>query len=466
MYEKYSEDMFKYIDGEYVIAIKDKNRIILARDKIGNEQMYYMKKENILYYSSNLKFFINNNYEKRLRKDIIQEFLTYSYIAAPNTILYNVYKLEPGSIIIYDKSEIKNIRYYNIVDFYKRKKRKSRTFVECKKELKKELEASIKNEIQHNRIYGSFLSGGIDSTLVTAIARKYMDKPLETFTIGFHDLKFDEAQYAKEISDYLKCNYNVKYIDRSDTEIIVETILEVYDEPFADPSQIPTIILNEFAKEKGISEIFVGDGADQLFCGSNIYNKVRKILFDKIRRQYRVKKNFIDVKKSIRYKNYYKAFKEIRTNRSIFEINNFLPNRLLNKIQKVADNYNLKLIKPFVNTRVVEESCKIPLKYKFFNNEKKYILKEIVYDFVPKKYLDRPKHGFGIPIKEWLLEEAVYSEIIRVSSKEFLNEQKMFDANKVERFILNYSNTKFEADAYILWSFYIFQRWYEKYIKK
>lgn len=466
MYEKYSEDMFKYIDGEYAIAIKDKNRIILARDKIGNEQMYYMKKDNILYYSSNLKFFINNNYEKRLRKDIIQEFLTYSYIAAPNTILYNVYKLEPGTIIIYDKSEIKNIRYYNIVNFYKRKKRKSRSFLECKENLKKELETSIKSEIQHNRIYGSFLSGGIDSTLVTAIARKYTDKPLETFTIGFHDLKFNEAQYAKEISDYLKCNHNVKYIDKNDTEIIVEKILEIYDEPFADPSQIPTIILHRFAKENGISEIFVGDGADQLFCGSNIYNKVRNILFDKIRRQYRVKKNFINVKKSIRYKSCYNSFKGIRTNRSIFEINNFLPNRLLNKIQRVADNFNLKLIKPFVNTSVIEESCSIPLKYKFFNKEKKYILKEIVYDFVPKEYLDRPKHGFGIPIQKWILEEGIYSEILRVSSKEFLNEQKIFDVEKVEKFILNYFNTKLEADAYILWSFYIFQRWYEKYIKK
>ena len=454
--------MFKYIDGEYVIVIKDKNRIILARDKIGNEQMYYMKRDSLLYYSSNLRFFMNNNYEKRLRKDMIQEFLTYSYIAAPNTILLNVYKLEPGSIVIYEENNIKTIKYYDIL---RTSHKVNKTFLEHKEELKENLEEIIKRKVQDDKIYGTFLSGGIDSTLITAIASKYAKKPLETFTIGFHDSEFDESQYAKEISNYLKCKNHVKYIDKKDFIENINNIIEIYDEPFADPSQIPTIVLNKFVKDKGIREVLVGDGADQLFCGSNIYNKRRKILFDKVRRQYRVKKNFINDKKSIRYKNKDKVFRSIRNNRMLFEIYNFLPNRILNKIQNVANNYNIRLIKPFVEPKIVEEAYKIPLKYKFFNKEKKFIIKEITYNFVPKKYLNRPKHGFGIPIKKWILEEEMYSEILRVSNEKFLNEQKIFDANKIKKFVINYPNTRYKADSYILWSFYIFQRWYEKYIK-
>lgn len=478
MYEKYKENMFNHINGEYVIVIKDKNTVIMARDKIGHEQLYYTIKNNQIYYSTQFKFFLNNkNIEKSIRLDILQQYLTYSYIAAPDTILKEIYKIEPGTYITYRNNRIKKIKYYNILKKYKKISRKTeKDLKKCKKDFLEKLESKIKESISKDKIYGSYLSGGIDSTLVTGIASKYAKHPLKTFSIGFKDDEFDEAKYAKKIAQYFKCDHNELYINE---EVMLETIKKIpyiYDEPFADPSQIPTIILNEFAKGK-VDEVLTGDGADQIFCGSTIYDRLDKhslkkywkahcntAQFDRKLREKRIKENFFDFKRTTIYKtNYYLLNRRVL--RMLLETQKFLPDRLLNKVLKSSNKNGICLIKPFSDYSIIEESYKIPLKYKYFKGEKKYILKEIVYDLIPKEYLDRPKHGFGIPLQKWLTEEPMYSEILRVFNKDLIEKQGIFEFEKISKFIKNFKEEKKKGDAIILWSFYIFQIWYETYMR-
>ena len=478
MYEKYKEKMFQYMKGEYVIVIKDKDTVIMARDKIGAEQLYYSLQEDKIYYSTQFKFFLNDsNIEKEIRKEILQQFLTYAYIAAPDTILKNIYKLEPGTFIIWEHNKIKKVRYYNILKRYKKiSKRKEKEFKTCKKNLQEKLEENIKKSVCKDKIYGGYLSGGIDSSLVTGIASKYTKYPIKTFSIGFKDDEFDEAKYAKEIAKYFKCEHHELYIDQEDMIKTIKKILYIYDEPFADASQIPTIILNEFAKGK-VDEVITGDGADQIFCGSTIYDRLNRISlkeflsancniiqYDRRIRENRIRKKFFTVNKETTYNLKKYKFLNRKIARMLLETQKFLPDRLLNKVLKSSDENGISLIKPFSDYTIIEESYKIPLKYKYFNGEKKYILKEIVYDLIPKEYLERPKHGFGVPMEKWLTTEPMYLELLRVSNKEAIENQGIFEFEKIKQFIENFKEEKKKGDAIILWSFYIFQIWYETYM--
>ncbi len=478
MYEKYKEKMFQYVKGEYVIVIKDKDTVIMARDKIGAEQLYYSMQKDKLYYSTQFKFFLNDSsISKEIRKDILQQFLTYEYIAAPDTILKNIYKIEPGTFIIWKDNKMKKVKYYNILKRYKKiSKRKEKEFKTCKKNLQEKLEEKIEKSVCKDKIYGSYLSGGIDSSLVTGIASKYTKYPIKTFSIGFKDDDFDEAKYAKEIAKYFKCEHHELYIDQEDMIKTIKKIPYIYDEPFADTSQIPTIILNELAKGK-VDEVITGDGADQIFCGSTVYDKLGKlkikekiarysevIQFDSKKREKRIRCLILDAKKKKLYKMKNYGIRKKRIARMLLETQKFLPDRLLNKVLKSSDENGIDLIKPFSDYTIIEESYKIPLKYKYFNGEKKYILKEIVYDLIPKEYLDRPKHGFGVPIEKWLTTEPMYSELLRVANKEVIEKQGIFEFEKIKQFIENFKEEKRKGDAIILWSFYVFQIWYKTYM--
>lgn len=480
MYKKYKEEMFKYIKGEYVLVLRDGDKIILARDKIGIEQLYYSINKRKLYYSTEFKFFLKNaNFKKIIRKDILQQFLTYTYIAAPDTILKNIYKLEPGSMVIFKKNKIKKVKYYDLVNTYKElSQNQEQDFTQCKQNIINTIENIIKSNIQKDKTYGSFLSGGIDSTLITAVANKYCEKTIQTFSIGFYDKEFDEAQYAKEIAKYLGCSYNEIYINQKMVLDAIKKIPYIYDEPFADGSQIPTIILNEFAKKKCIDTVFTGDGADQIFYGSTLYDNIdkkieenkiknysRKVQFDAYIRERRIRWYMTKGRKSKIYNVDYYKIKNNKISRMLLETQKFLPDRLLCKVLKPSSYNGIRLIKPFSTTDIVEESYKIPEKYKYFNGEKKYILKEIVYDYVPKKYLDREKHGFSIPIKKWLLEEPFYSELLRVSDEKFLKKQHIFDSKKIKEYIEIFKEKRKKGDAIVLWCFYVFQIWYETYMR-
>ena len=256
----------------------------LARDKFGEKPLYYnyTETEGLLCGSDITSFFLYPKFKKSLSKEATAQYIRYGYVPDPLCILESTYKLEPGNIIKYDKINlIKKIQYWDSMKVYSDIKQKQfkGSFDDAKAELKYKLDVSTKNRLVSDVPVGIFLSGGIDSSNI-ALSLYRQKKEQKTFSIGFNDLKTNELGYANLIANNLKTQHFTKIINEKDCINEIENIVQAYDEPFSDPSQIPTYLLCKFAKKK-ITVALSGDGADELFGGypryKNILNIWRKI---------------------------------------------------------------------------------------------------------------------------------------------------------------------------------------------
>ncbi len=382
---------------------------------------------------------------------------------------------------------------------------------------------------------GTFLSGGYDSSLVTAIAQELSDKPVKTFCIGFDVPQYNEAAYAKEVAAHLGTDHTELYITEKEMFDLVSSIPQYYDEPFADNSEIPSMLVSKLAK-KDVTVALSGDGGDEFFCGYNIYENVRQAqlleipgaivngigqipipggkLLDKM--PFRVKvvagnrdhetktqlvsegyvrashafitgQETLDVPMSAAeylatdYNNRDNIAPVLYPMESIYNVSNFqvrrmlldmdtyLPEDILVKMDRASMKYSLEARCPIMDTAVMEYSFRIPHKFKYNNGDKKHILKDIAYDYIPKELLDRPKTGFGVPMDQWL-RGPLREQLLDYSSTSFLKKQGVFDPDYVSRFINNYVVNGDAGPATganfskIAWSFYIFQQWYNYHI--
>ena len=362
---------------------------------------------------------------------------------------------------------------------------------------------------------GCFLSGGIDSSLITSLlqSNKRSKNSLKTFSIGFNDSTYDEAKYAKEIASFLKTDHHELYLDKNDLIDIIPKLSHVYDEPFSDSSQIPTMLVSKFAREY-VPVVLSGDAGDELFGGYTRYlytkkywNFLKKIplnfrkiiknlvrfpslkVYDFLFEQFNVKKsgnrilkgiNFIDAQNEfIFYENMISHWinddimmnSEVNTSRVVFDenlslldnmmnhdFNNYLSGDILTKVDRASMAYSLETRVPFLDKDVISLSLKIPLEHKIKGNVSKYILKDILKDYLPENLYERPKMGFGIPLGsiisnemlDWVNSLLNHSEL---SKHNFLKNDvilKMWD-----------DHLKQKKDwSYLLWDVIIFQQWY------
>ncbi len=506
LYIKYGEKFVSKIEGYFSIAIYDKkeNKLILVRDKIGAKPLYYYIEKDTICFASELKAIIKYpEFEKKINYRALSLYFRYSYINPPNTIFENTYKLEHGHYIIWKNGEIQDKIYWDGIEkFNELSKNPIKNFEEAKENLKDIIKQYLTKTIQYNDNVGIYLSGGIDSTLVSSICSNISKKTINTFSIGFYEEERNEAENAKKNAEYLKTNHHEIYIDKAQLLSTIKKIPKYYDEPFSDGSQLPTIILNEFAKENGIKTAITGDGADQLFCGSKIYDTVRRR-----QRNYRIlnpfnisintnlvretdlrylynntdKKNQTQVDilaKEFVLEGLFKDIGDKRYNfedkidskswqvrRMVVDINTFLANRINTKTDRTNSNNGIEIKSPFLENKLIEYSFRIPQNFKYYKKEKKYILKQILYDYVPKDLLDTKKKGFGIPVKKWLI-TYLYEDLMKVASKDFIEKQEIFNYDVLNRLIKELKNEgRFIKNVQqILWDFYMFQLWYINYI--
>lgn len=499
-YLKQGEEFVKNIDDLQSIYLYDKrkNILLLIRDRIGLKQIYYCKEENIIYFGKDIMEIVKkNNLKKDINKNVLSMYFRYHYIIPPDTIFKNIYKLEQGSYLIYknNKTEIK--KYWDVIEKYNNKKI-IKNYEETKEKLEKKLENYIKQKVQSKKNIGVYLSGGIDSSLVAALYQKYSKKPIDTFSIGFYEKEKNEAEKAKKIGEFLGTNHHEIYIDEKKALETINKITDYYTEPFADPSELPTIVLNEYAKKNNIEKALTGDGADQLFCGSSIYdtlfkiqkahailnplnitiknkkiNKNRKLsyIYTRVDKKYKAQHDMIRVDNILKKllddygkKRYYQEAniecKNWQERRMILDLNTFIPDRVIRKMELSASKNNIHVNSPFLDTKIIEYTFQIPHKFKYYRKNKKYILKQILYKYVPKELLEDKKKGFGIPKKKWL-KTILYEELIRLSKKDYLIKQKIFNYNFVNDLIKQIDNDEITN---ILWDYLVFQLWYEKYI--
>ncbi|SHG48676.1 asparagine synthase (glutamine-hydrolysing) [Flavobacterium micromati] len=439
----------------------EEQKLILVRDRIGEKPLYYGYQNGQLLFSSELKAFeVHSFFDKRLNLEAAVGFLHRSCVPQNLSIYENIYKVIPGTILEFDLATIKQqiipepIVYWSLVQKVKdlEKNNFKGTYQEAKDELEKLLIQAVKNQSIADVPIGAFLSGGIDSSLVCAILKKYVKSDLHTYTIAMPEPGQNEAIHAEKVANSLGTIHKAKELNAQEIINRLDEIISYWDEPFADSSQIPTFFVSEFAK-KEVTVSLSGDGADEFVYGYSdhpIYDKYRiyevvsilgidKIFgfftkFEILRKATFLNRlqNFLSLTTILKNsKNLNEAHAKWRNkfrntplplknnlisfSENFLKINDlgfnfagyydalaYLPDDILVKVDRAAMAVSLESRAPFLDHRVLEFLISLPQEFKYEGNVSKRILKDILYDYVPKEIVDRPKQGFSIPLTFWL----------------------------------------------------------------
>lgn len=529
-YLEWGMDFVHHMNGMFAIALYDKRTddFYLIRDRMGVKPLYYYKNEQGLIFGSELKpIMAHPDFKKDIDTHALSLFLYHGYITAPHTIFKNTYKLKPGSYLHFNKGVIKQHIYWSVQDKFEKSQQTEQSEEDAIKYLDSVLAASIKDRMISDVPLGAFLSGGVDSSLVVALMQKQSKLPVKTFTIGFDEPAFNEAPYAKEIAAHLGTDHHELYLPIKKAEELIPQIPDYYDEPFADSSQLPTMLVSQMAREK-VTVALSGDGGDELYCGYGRYDDVvrlqkfipyakiaNKIPFFKCAvsmltknskyRQFFELTNDHNVINSA-YLNFIHNFPLIKNYKNKFDpayekimcasgnlqekhmlqdMVTYLPDDILTKVDRASMAYSLESRPPFIDDhRVIEHSFTIPHKLKYKDGNKKYILKKVLEQYIPKKMIDRPKMGFAIPIYDWLRDDLQYL-IHDYLSMDYIEKQGVFDLQEIQSLQKRFFNEsgqsacakvqkqifgdklKLHKDGYVertIWHLIVFQLWYAKYM--
>lgn len=505
-------------NGMFAIALFDREtgELYLVRDRIGKKPLYYWLEDGNLVFASELKPIMEcPAFEKRIRTEVVSRYLYHQYINAPDTIFENVYKLEPGMILQFSAGSIKTWKYWDLKEVYQTcKKNPVADYAQAKAELKTLLNRSVSMRMIADVPLGTFLSGGYDSSLITAVAQSQSAQPVKTYSIGFNEEKFNEAKFAKEVAKHLGTNHTELYIDEKEMFELVDSIPRYYDEPFADSSQIPTMLVSALAR-RDVTVVLSGDGGDEFFCGYNAYDKVsqaQKLDFlgeltyrvcnlplikkaDMLQKM-PFKVRIIAANREKETKTQFGASSYLETaygmvkgeavpilyhmesayreknwqeRRMLLDMDTYLPGDILCKVDRASMKYSLEARCPILDKEVMEYSYRLPHSFKYDKKVKKRILKDIAYDYIPRELLDRPKVGFGVPLDKWL-RGPLKERLLDMANHDFLVRQGIFDADFVCKMLATYMEHGDAGPATganyskLMWSYFVFQQWYAAYM--
>ncbi len=490
LYEDFDIDCLKHLRGMYAFALWDqkKQRLFLTRDRVGKKPLYYTIHNGSLIFASEIKAILQYlNFTPEINFEAINYFLTYQYIPQPITIFKGIFKLPPASYMLCDKNgNIKIERYWEL-DF---RKKQNITFNEAKQKIKEILTEATKLRLISDVPIGAFLSGGHDSSIIVGLMSQNSAQKVKTFSVGFKEQDFSELKYAKIVAKHFDTEHTEIIVEPKMAEVLPKLVW-FYDQPFADTSMVPSYYVANVTRNY-VKVALNGDGGDENFCGylrypaiklaslfpfellgNNFYTEVGKVIpliettsaKNKLRYFRRFftalgnptpvrqvlwhcfftneQKDFIysDFMKSVVNQNVYhylidtyhtaKAY-DIIDKISYTDINTYLPECLLVKMDIASMANSLEARSPFLDHKLLEFTATIPSSWKLgYGFITKYILKETFKDFLPKDIIKRHKQGFGLPIGKWLRYE------LKDFVKEILCSEKF-----IFRGLFNYKNIK------------------------
>ena len=453
LYLEYGLDFINKLNGMFAIAIHDSRdkSLHLIRDRMGKKPLWISQlNDGTLFFASEVRALMLARPDRTLRTDMVAEVMQYGYINAPHSAFNEITQVPPASVLTWQDGKISTKKYWE-PDFDTKVQISYEEALEVTKEL---IEEAVSRRLISERPLGSFLSGGYDSTVVTAYMAKLMSEKVQTYSIGFHSPQFNEAHHAKQVANYLGTNHHEEILS-PDPALVVEKISSVLDQPFADSSIVPTYLLAKFARENLIVALG-GDGGDEVFGGYDRYlaapvmQKLNPLLgiarsglkiagqqsFGNARKINRVGSQ-LSPKASLaaRYSSILSLAQpadlstllnpSFQTNAAeVTKLNQFedgklssfdrmirsdlysyLPGDLLVKVDIATMANSLELRSPLLDVNVIEWGVSLPRKYKIKGFETKHILKDVARSLVPANLIDRPKMGFGIPRAEWLRTE-------------------------------------------------------------
>jgi asparagine synthase (glutamine-hydrolysing) len=521
-FEKWGiEQTIRKCVGMFAIALWDiKGRdLYLIRDRMGEKPLYYGWQKKTFLFSSELKAIRKHpDFEDNVNLDSLTLYFRYKYIPAPYSIYKGIYKLEPGMILklplnktlgMKSRTNFDKLKYWSLKEVVENGE--CNQFDGTTKDIVDILEALIIKSIEGQMIsdvpLGAFLSGGIDSSTIVALMQKLSSKPVNTFCIGFEARKCNEAIYAKEIATHLGCQHTELYVTPNHTLEVIPRMPQLYDEPFADSSQIPTYLVSQLAR-KHVTVCLSGDAGDELFYGYKVYallfkrwniarriNVSNELLQNIILKLTQLackasKKKLAVVKSllsSVNYIDVYKAMISVFHNPSelvldsneppsIYSNNELLPNisckenaimaldalqylpdDILVKVDRAAMACSLETRIPLLDHRIVEFAFKIPFNIKFREGKTKWPIRQILYKYVPNSLIERPKKGFSLPLDKWLRNE-LRAWVCDLLNSDQIRKEGILNDDVVHKY-LNEHMAKQHDHSEILWSMLMLQCW-------
>lgn len=445
--------------GMFALAVYDRKekKLQLARDRMGEKPLYYGMVNGSFVFASVLNSIkAIEGFHNPVSREALGVYLENGYIPSPYSIYEDIYKLEPGTILTVELPFMKWSQevYFDITDMAK--KGQQNRFAGTEKEAREELESRLKHAVLGQMMadvpLGAFLSGGIDSTLVVSLMQSLSKEKIKTFTIGFEEEAYNEAAYAKETAQLLGTAHTEMYVKYSDVTDLLPKLPEAFGEPFADSSQLPTMLVSKMTKEH-VTVALSGDAGDEFFCGYNSYKDIRKTLStmqgklsfikDPLRTSLgrmllKVNNPHIPLLRTagrcMTVKTHEEAYRMnidddiwvphllksgkkgitsnalypdgyldgVESNLMLMNMKQYLPDDILVKVDRAGMFYSLETRIPLLDADVMEFAWTLPDEYKMCGGETKKILKELLYQYVPKEMMDRPKKGFSVPVSLWL----------------------------------------------------------------
>ncbi len=507
-------ETIRHCKGMFAIALLDREtgRLTLIRDRIGEKPLYYGFVNGHFVFASDIgSIRALENFKNAIDTKVLQLYFIHGYIPAPYSIYQNIYKLDAGCMLELDApyQEPKVQTYWSVRETAKYGQ--SHPFQgsrqEAADELERLLKASIKEQMVADVPVGAFLSAGIDSSTIVALMQAQSARKVRSFTIGMEDKAYNEAVYAKEIAQHLGTEHTELYITAEDAKAVIPRLAWMYGEPFADSSQIPTYLVSKMTREH-VTVSLSGDGGDELFCGYTTYSSINRIwskmksypycirrltssllvgnplirnqqmlqtkayllgarspehLYELSNAQEASNLNIALERAVYPYKHNsfpYGALNDTQNSIMLMDMEVYHPDDILVKVDRAAMAVSLETRVPMLDRDVVEFAWTIPMSYKKQGDEGKLVLRDVLYRYVPKQMMDRPKKGFSIPITQWLREPGLREWAESLLDASLIRRQGILNAEEVHRIwwdFIDNGNWRIQ-----IWYMLMFQSWMQE----
>lgn len=456
-YLEYGNEFVNKLNGMFAFVIFDehKNKLFGARDRMGQKPFYYKFDGKSIEFSSQLSSIQLFNDDLTISSKAISYYLVWGFVPDPYSIFNEIKKLEPGNSFEFDlTSNSISIKQYWDIDSSGKKQFKG-TYEQAKTKLTELLKDSVSKRLFADVPVGVFLSGGIDSSLVAALATHSTKSKVKTFSVKFNEKGFDESVYAQKVANHLETDHHVIECNYNQGIDLIKNFNYYYDEPFADSSAIPSMLLAKYTREN-VTVALSGDAGDESFIGYERYHWMKRVLliyklprfirktmsfllsklphykfktiarglkFDSLEDLYLgivsgidltwldTKDDFLDIDQIKYLKHKKKNFYERLTD---FDLKTYLNGDINTKVDRATMAFSLEARAPLMDYRIIEFARSLPTNFKYTGKNQKRILKDVLYQYAPKEFFDRPKAGFTMPFANWFrheLKEMVLSEL-------------------------------------------------------
>jgi asparagine synthase (glutamine-hydrolysing) len=528
-WEAWGEKMMEHFIGMFAFVIYDKQQeaIFCFRDRAGVKPFYYYWHEGLFLFASELKSFHQHpRFKKAINQQALHQFLQYGYIMAPLAIFNHSHKLLPGHLLHFSllnrSFEIRP--YWDVYHFYNQPKIDI-SEAEAQQSLEKLLISACKYRMVADVPVGVFLSGGYDSTAVTALLQANQTEKLKTFTIGFHEEDHNEAIYAAKVANHLGTDHTEHYCTTKEAQDIIPDIPFYCDEPFGDSSIIPTTLVSRLARQQ-VTVALSADAGDEIFAGYNkyplaldFYNKIKQFptfirnpagsllryipndwlikitgnkavpikkarfskllkedkltvthILDQLLSQVYTDEQMVDLLKQPTahpdsfFNSAHLLRKDLGTLDQLLAVDykTYLPDDILAKVDRAGMSISLEGREPLLDHRIIEFAAQLPESLKMKGGNKKYLLKNIVHDYVPKKIMERPKMGFGVPVFDWLRNDLKHYADEFMSDAAFAK-HGLFNQTAVHHIMQQFFKGDRNYNS-LFWYLLMFQLWYKKWM--